>query len=77
MPLKLCINDGDRPNRTLRAKKKPLRGMANDKIDYAGNAGNADNAGNAGNALGQPLLENYTSINIQPGRIMKLSQSNH
>lgn len=51
MPLKLCINDGDRPNRTLRAKKKPLRGMANDKIDYAGNAGNADNAGNAGNAL--------------------------
>ena len=74
MPLKLCINDGDRPNRTLRAKKKPPRGMANDKLDYADNAGNA---GNAGNALGQPLLENYTSINIQPGRIMKLSQSNH
>jgi len=71
VPLKLCINDGDRPNRTLRAKKKPLRGMANYKLDYA------DNAGNAGNALGQPLLENYTSINIQPGRIMKLSQSNH
>jgi len=68
VPLKLGINDGDRPNRTLRAKKKPLRGVANYKIDYADNAGNA---------LGQPLLENYTSINIEPGRIMKLSQSNH